>query len=149
MARSQEHLAEYEEEFKDKGIEVCTKVVDASKPYSITKAFDEIKAEFGIPDVLFYNVGVTEADADLKEAKDVDLLMKRYLVDVGGAYHAIQQVVGEEFGQKKGAILVTGGGLSVDPSADYLPLSMDKAALRIMCLALYKKLKSRTCMSAY
>ena len=143
MARSQEHLADYEEEFKDKGIEVCTKVVDASKPYSITKAFDEIKAEFGVPDVLFYNVGVTEADADLKEAKDVDLLMKRYLVDVGGAYHAIQQVLGEEFSQKKGAILVTGGGLSVDPSADYLPLSMDKAALRIMCLALYKKLKEQ------
>lgn len=39
--------------------------------------------------------------------------------------------------------MVTGGGLSVDLSADYLPLSMDKAALRIMCLALYKKLKEQ------
>ena len=118
MARSQEHLAEYEEEFKDKGIEVCTKAVDASKPYSITKAFDEIKVELGIPDVPFYNVRVTEADADLKEAKNGNRLMKRYLLNVGGAYHATQQMLGEEFSQKK-------------------------AALQIMCLALYKKLKEQ------
>lgn len=59
MAKNSEHLAAYEKEFKDKGIEVYTKVADASKPYSVTKAFDELKAQFGIPDVLFYNVGIT------------------------------------------------------------------------------------------
>lgn len=143
MARSEEHLAEYKKKFDDKGIEVYTKAADASKPHSITKAFDELKAQFGVPDVLFYNVGITGLDADLKEAKDVDLLMKRYQVDVAGAYHAIQQVLGEEFSAKNGAILVTGGGLSLYPMDEYLPLSMDKAALRAMCITLHNKLKEQ------
>ncbi|MBO6002715.1 MAG: SDR family NAD(P)-dependent oxidoreductase [Mailhella sp.] len=143
MARNEEHLAGYEEEFREKGIEVHTKVVDASKPHSITKAFDELKAKYGVPDVLFYNVGVTSADADIKEEKDVDLLMKRYQVDVAGAYHAIQQVLCEEFSTRQGAVLVTGGGLALYPMDEYLPLSMDKAALRAMCIALHAKLKEQ------
>lgn len=143
MARNPEHLAAYEKEFKDKGIEVYAKVADASKPYSITKAFDELKAQFGVPDVLFYNVGITGLDAEIKEAKDIDLLMNRYMVDVAGAYHAIGQVLGEEFSQKSGTVLVTGGGLALNPMYEYLPLSMDKAALRAMCIALHAELKKQ------
>ena len=143
MARNAEHLAEYEKEFKEKGIEVFIKVADAAKTETVTKAFDEVKAEFGVPDVLFYNVGITSADADLKEPKDADLLMKRYQIDVAGAYHAIQQVLGEEFSQKKGTILVTGGGFALYPMDEFLPLSMDKAALRAMCIALHNKLKEQ------
>ncbi len=93
--------------------------------------------------MLFYNVGITTLDTDVKDEKDVDLLMERYMVDVAGAYHAIQQVLGEEFSQKRGAILVTGGGLAMYPMYDYLPLSMDKAALRAMCLALHEELKKQ------
>ena len=143
MARNAEHLAEYEKEFKEKGIEVFTKVADAAQTETVTKAFDEVKAEFGVPDVLFYNVGITSADADLKEPKDAELLMKRYQVDVAGAYHAIQQVLGEEFSQKKGTILVTGGGFALYPMDEFLPLSMDKAALRALCIALHNKLKEQ------
>ena len=76
-------------------------------------------------------------------AKDVDLLVERYKVDVAGAYHAILQVLGEEFSQKQGTVLVTGGGLAMYPMYDYLPLSMDKAALRAMCLALHEELKKQ------
>lgn len=143
MSRNEEHLADYEKEFTKKGIEVYTKAVDASKPYSVTKAFDELKAKFGTPDVLFYNVGITGLDTEIKAEKDVNLLMNRYMVDVAGAYHAIQQVLGEEFSNKNGAVLVTGGGLAMHPMYDYLPLSMDKAALRAMCLALHEELKKK------
>lgn len=143
MSRNEEHLADYEKEFTGKGIEVYTKAVDASKPYSMTKAFDELKARFGAPDVLFYNVGITSLDTEIKEEKDVNLLMNRYMVDVAGAYHAVQQVLGEEFSKKNGTVLVTGGGLAMYPMYDYLPLSMDKAALRAMCLALHEELKKQ------
>ena len=143
MSRNEEHLDDYEKEFAQKGIEVYTKVVDASKPYSVTKAFDELKARFGAPDVLFYNVGITALDTEIKEEKNVDLLMKRYMVDVAGAYHAVQQVLGEEFSRKNGTVLVTGGGLAMYPMYEYLPLSMDKAALRAMCLALHEELKKQ------
>lgn len=143
MSRNLEHLKQYEEEFKAQNIEVDTQTVDASNLNSITQAFNSVKAKWGVPDVLFYNVGVTTADADLTEPKDAALLLQRYQVDVAGAYHAIQQVVGPEFSQKKGAILVTGGGLGLYPMEEYLPLSMDKAALRAMCIALHNKLKEQ------
>ncbi len=143
MARNSEHLKQYEQEFKEKGIEVYTRVADAARLETVTKAFDEVKAEFGVPDVLFYNVGVTVPDANLTEAKDAELLMRRYQVDVAGAYHAIQQVLGEEFSRKNGTILVTGGGFGLYPMDEFLPLSMDKAALRAMCIALHNKLKEQ------
>ncbi|MCC8023858.1 MAG: SDR family NAD(P)-dependent oxidoreductase [Clostridium sp.] len=143
MARKEEHLAGYEKEFKEKGIEVYTKTVDAANMDMVTKVFDECKAEYGVPDVLFYNVGITAADADLTEEKNAALLMKRYQVDVAGAYHAIQQVLGKEFSDKNGTILVTGGGLALYPMDEFLPLSMDKAALRAMCIALHNKLKEQ------
>ena len=142
MSRNAEHLAAYEKEFKGKRIEVYTKVADAADTQSVTRAFDELKTTFGIPDVLFYNVGVTTADSALKE-KDAALLVERYKIDVAGAYHAILQVLGEEFSKKNGAILVTGGGLALYPMNEYLPLSMDKAALRAMCIALHNELKKQ------
>lgn len=142
MSRNAEHLAAYEKEFKEKGIEVYTKVADAADTQSVTKCFDELKATFGIPDVLFYNVGITTADSELKE-KNAALLVERYKIDVAGAYHAILQVLGENFSKKNGAILVTGGGLALYPMNEYLPLSMDKAALRAMCLALHNELKKQ------
>ncbi len=143
MSRNSEHLKQYKEEFKAQNIEVDTQAVDASDVNSITQAFNNVKAKWGMPDVVFYNVGVTTADADLTEPKDANLLLRRYQVDVAGAYHAIQQVVGAEFSQKEGAILVTGGGLGLYPMDEYLPLSMDKAALRAMCIALHNKLKEQ------
>lgn len=115
----------------------------AEQGFDQAKAFDEVKAELGVPDVLFYNVGVTIPDANLTEAKDAELLMRRYQVDVAGAYHAIQQVLGEEFSSKRGTILVTGGGFGLYPMDEFLPLSMDKAALRAMCIALHNKLKEQ------
>ena len=78
MARNAEHLKEYEKEFTAKGIEVHTKVADAARTETVTKAFDEVKSEFGVPDVLFYNVGITMPDANLKEEKNADLLMRRF-----------------------------------------------------------------------
>lgn len=143
MSRNKAHLDSYEQEFSEKGIEVYTQVADASSFQDMTAAFDKAKARVGIPDVLFYNVGVTAADREISEAKDADLLMRRYKTDTAGAYHAILQVLGDEFSRKNGAVLITGGGLALYPMYEYLPLSMDKAALRAMCLALHEELKKQ------
>lgn len=143
LSRSVEHLKEYAADFAARGIEVYTRAADAADFAGMTKALTELRAQFGVPDVLFYNVGVTRADADLAGPKDADLLLERYRVDVAGAYHALHQVLGEEFSRKKGAFLVTGGGLALHPMDAYLPLSMDKAALRAMCLALHAELKKQ------
>lgn len=141
MARGRASLEAYQKEFEDKGIETCIYTADAADPASLTAAFASIKTRFGVPDVLFYNVGITSPDSD--RTVDSTLLMKRYQIDVASAYHCIQQVLSEEFSEKEGTVLLTGGGLSLNPEAAYTPLSMDKAALRAMAQILHKELKEQ------
>ena len=141
MARSEEHLKEYASDFEAKGIEVHTQAADVADFDAFAAAFHEVVQTYGTPDVLFYNVGITVADAEVNISAQT--LVSRYAVDVAGAYNCIQLVDTEEFAKKKGAILLTGGGLALHPYADYLPLSMDKAALRAMVQALTPVLKEK------
>lgn len=137
MCRNEEHLAEYQREMQGEGMDVATQVADAANQTALAAAMEQAVQTYGVPDVLFYNVGVTAADGDVSGGINEEVMAQRYQVDVLGAYTCIQQVLGEDFSQKQGAILITGGGLSIYPSAAYLPLSMDKAALRAMVLALH------------
>ena len=141
MARSEEHLKEYAADFEAKGIEVHTQAADAADFDAFSAAFREVVKAYGTPDVLFYNVGITVADEEVKISAQT--LVDRYVVDVAGAYNCIKLVDTEEFAAKNGAILVTGGGLALQPYAGYLPLSMDKAALRAMVQALSPVLKEK------
>lgn len=141
MARNGQALKAYEQEFAAEGIEVYTHAVDAAKPETLTEAFHWVKSTFGAPEVMVYNVGITVPDEPGKI--DCEELMRRYQVDVASAYHCLCQVADEEFSQKRGTFLVTGGGLALYPSAAYLPLSLDKAALRAMVYALHEALKPR------
>ena len=141
MARGGGHLRTYVAEFAAKGIEVRTQVADAADFAGFARAFSRVVETSGTPDVVFYNVGVTVADA--KVTMDAHTMVERYRTDVAGAYHGVELADTPEFEAKGGAILITGGGLALEPSADYLPLSMDKAALRTMVRALYPKLAKR------
>ena len=141
MARSEAHLKEYAADFAAKGIEVHTQAADVADFAAFAQTFCKMVDIYGTPDVLFYNVGVTVADAEVEMTTQT--LVERYMVDVAGAYHCVQLVDTEEFAQKQGAILITGGGLALHPYAGYLPLSMDKAALRAMVQALAPVLKEK------
>lgn len=141
VARREEALKRYQRELKQEGVEVAWRAADASDPASIAAAFQSIRSEYGTPDVLVYNVGVTTPDRDVRV--DADTLFARYRTDVVGAYACIQEVATEEFAQRSGAILVTGGRLATQPEFTFLPLSMDKAALRAMVCAMHPVLKER------
>ncbi|MDE6727421.1 MAG: SDR family NAD(P)-dependent oxidoreductase, partial [Oscillospiraceae bacterium] len=141
MARNEDHLKEYAAELTAKGIEVHTKAADASNFEVFAKAFNSIVAEYGTPDVVFYNVGITVADADVKITAQT--LVERYTTDVAGAYNCVKLADTKEFAERNGAILITGGGLALQPYVGYLPLSMDKAALRAMVQALAPVLKEK------
>lgn len=141
MARSEDHLKKYAADFSEKGIEVYTQAADVADFDAFAQTFEEVVKTYGTPDVLFYNVGITIADSEVK--MDTQTLMDRYAVDVAGAYNCIRLVDTEEFAAKNGSILVTGGGLALQPYAAYLPLSMDKAALRAMVQALAPVMKEK------
>lgn len=141
MARNENSLKEYEKEFKEKGIEVYSFVTDVANKDSVKEAFDNMKEQYGMPDVLVYNVGITAPD-DM-ELLDSTVLESHFAVDVAGAYTCIQQVVNEEFGQRNGTIILTGGYAAIKAFSGYLCLALDKAALRNLALALNNDLKNK------
>lgn len=141
LARSKQKLEKYQEELAAKGVEAFVYPVDVSDQSSLESTFAAITEQFGTPDVLIYNVGITTLDADTHI--NADVLIERYKVDVAGAYRCIQMMDTKEFARKNGAVLVTGGGLALRPEFTYLPLSMDKAALRAMVYAMHPVLKEK------
>lgn len=133
MARSEAHLKEYQEEFGKKGYDVDIYPVDVENQDQLKETLDKIKGQYSDIDTVHYNVGVTLPDSECEINEKV--MAKRYQTDVIGAYQVIQAFANDEFAQKKGNILITGGGLAMYPMTAYLPLSMDKAALRAMVIA--------------
>lgn len=143
MCRSAEHLTRYQENMQSEGFQVATQTIDASDQSALVSSLRRAMQSYGVPDVVFYNVGTTTADSELPEGLSAEVMRGRYESDVLGAWSCLQLMDCEAFRQKQGAVLITGGGLSLYPSADYLPLSMDKAALRAMVLALHPVLRDR------
>lgn len=141
LARNEQKLNRLQQELSAKGLEAFAYPADVSDNSSLEAAFGAITERFGTPDVLIYNVGITTLDTDTRI--DAEVLLQRYQMDVAGAYRCIQMVDHNEFAQKNGAVLVTGGGLAIHPNFTYLPLSMDKAALRAMVYALHPVLKEK------
>ena len=133
ISRSEKNLADYQKSFAEKNIFVETQAADVSDFEKFAETFNKLVEKFGTPDVLFYNVGITSPDPENLGAKD---LVTHYITDVAGAFNCIKLLDTKTFAEKHGAILITGGGLAIQPYAGYLPLSMDKAALRAMVQAL-------------
>ena len=140
LARREEALREYEAEMGAAGIEVHTHVADAADAGSLTAAMDWVQQEFGAPDVVVYNVGITAPD---KEEMDGEELVRHFRADVAGAYDCARLAATEEFAEKGGAIILTGGGLALYPVHFFTPLSIDKAALRALAYTLHEQLKPR------
>lgn len=70
-------------------------------------------------------------------------MIERYKTDVVSAYNCINLINTKEFQEKNGCILITGGGLSINPYYGYLSLFMDKAVLRAMVSAYIPVLKEQ------
>lgn len=141
MARNAARLESYVKEFAAKGIEVFAQAADVSDFKNFAETFKNAVEKFGAPDVLFFNVGITAPDD--KNKMNAQTLVEHYITDVAAAFNCIQLVDTKEFSERHGAILITGGGLAITPYADYLPLSMDKAALRAMVQALTPVLNAK------
>lgn len=139
IARNEKSLETYRMELAGEGIDTHVYAADAERPDTLTAALEQVKRQFGVPDVLVYNVGITAADDS--EKMDSAELMRHYQADVASAYACVKQVATEEFGKKNGAIILTGGGLARYPLSQFIPLSLDKAALRTLSCILHEELK--------
>ena len=138
LARREDALRNYVRELRESGIEADYQIVDCSDNDSIKSALATISQKYGGVDVLAYNTAVLQGGSPLQLTPEE--LVKRYQVDVAGALCAVQQVVPHMKEQKNGAILLTGGGLALDPVPAFLSISVHKAALKALAAALHKEL---------
>lgn len=139
-ARNETSLKEMSEEVKKLGVECEYKSVDVSDEKNLLRVIEEIKSEHGTPDCVVYNVGITSPDSEKLAAED---LVHHFKTDVVGAYTILKEFADDKFAEKKGAILLTGGGLALYPADGFIPLSIDKAALRSLAYIFHQKYASK------
>ena len=141
MARNLTKLAPLAEELKAQGIEAYPYAADAADTQSLTAAFQAVKKEHGNVDVLIYNAAILAAGFPTK-LTGADL-MEHYQVDVASALHSANLVLPEQIAKGGGAIIFTGGGFALYPMAEYTCISIDKAALRALAVALSQEVKEK------
>lgn len=138
IARKRESLDLQIAELQKKNIEAYGITADASKSNSLIAAFEQIKLDYGVPDVLVYNAGAnTINDPSILNQKD---LLNDFNVNVAGALTSSQQVIPEMMERKKGTILFTGGMLAINPVVSRASAAISKAGLRNLAFTLSDEL---------
>jgi NAD(P)-dependent dehydrogenase (short-subunit alcohol dehydrogenase family) len=140
IGRSADRLASLGAELSATGIAVHTLTADATDPVALRAAVAEADRRMGGLTAVHYNAAVVRQQ-DLFSMTDAEI-ESDLAVNVAGGLHTIRAAV-EQFGTRGGAILVTGGGLGVTPSADWASLGVGKAALRNIVQALAGPLEAR------
>jgi len=140
-ARHPGRTQELANRLRTKGYRVDIRTVDAADPESIAALINEVQREFGPIDVLHYNA------ASIRKATVAEQLQATFnqdlAVNVGGALVATQAVARQMSERGSGTILLTGGGFSLAPNAEYISLSIGKAGLRAMTLGIFESLKQQ------
>lgn len=113
-------------------------VADVDDPVVLGQALDDVAVWGGPTSVLIYNAARMVAD-DV-ESLSGDELMRSMRTDVGAALQTVQHVLPGMRGIGGGTILLTGGGLGLEPYPDWASLGAGKAALRSLGIGLHKAL---------
>lgn len=139
VARNPLSLEVLASELRDQAVDVYTAAADASKPESIAEAFQNIREQYGAPDVLLYNAAYISSTTI--SALDEQQLIEEFKVNVVGALSSVKEVIPAFRARKEGTILITGGGFALSPSPTYASLSIGKAGVRSLALSLAQELQ--------
>lgn len=129
------------------GAAVTVVEADAGKPAQIHDLVKRL-AEEG-PLTLLYNAGVLRYDANgaLRPLPLTDHsaaeLQSDMTVNLTSALLAVHAAAGAMAPRRQGSIFLTGGGFGINPSPDFLPISIGKAGIRAIANALFEPLKEQ------
>lgn len=138
LARNPAKLEANSQELKQAGYPVQTIAADAGNQESLIKAFAQIRAQLGDPEVLIYNAAAFSFGKP--SSISFEQLVSDFQVNVAGALIAAQQVIPAMKANKRGTILLTGGGLALNPFADASSLAIGKAGIRSLAFTLAQEL---------
>jgi NAD(P)-dependent dehydrogenase (short-subunit alcohol dehydrogenase family) len=111
---------------------------DVADPGQLTEALDAITDWGGPPSVLIYNAARMVADdVETLSAEELAVAMR---INAGAALQAVQHVLPAMRRVGRGTVLLTGGGLGLEPYPDWASLGAGKAALRSLGIGLHKAL---------
>ncbi|NWF69275.1 MAG: SDR family NAD(P)-dependent oxidoreductase [Chloroflexi bacterium] len=113
---------------------------DAGDPDSIKRAFEHVFARLGRVDVLVYNAAAGRQT--LPSLLEPEALLADFRVNVMGALACAQQVIPHMRTMQGGTILLTGGGLALNPRAQFASLALGKAGLRSLAFSLAEELEA-------
>lgn len=138
LARRQQEIDAMASTLANEGIGARAWGCDAERASSISDALDLVELDLGTVDVLIYNAAVVKRGGPLEVG--AEQMVRELRVDVVGLLVAAQKVVPAMRAQKRGTILVTGGGQALDPWPQMTSLAVGKAACRSLALVLHKEL---------
>ena len=114
-------------------------VGDAGNEEQLQRAFEQVKDWNGDISVLIYNAAILNPDSVLNITPHS--MAESMAVNLGGAINSVNQVLPSMRENIGGTILITGGGLALEPYPNWTALSAGKAALRSYAISLYKALE--------
>jgi short-subunit dehydrogenase len=138
-ARNAAKTTDLANQLKAQGYKAEVRTVDAGDPSSVISLVADVEKQFGSIDVLHYNAA-SMRKARLAE-QPPDTFYSDLAVNIGGALVASQAVASKMGERGSGTILLTGGGFALQPSPDYLSLSIGKAGIRALAQGLFDSLK--------
>ena len=138
ISRSMESLQKYENELKIDGIASKGFPGDISSEESLKTAIDNVIKTYGKIDVLLYNAAA--GTPGKPTTLSVDQLVEDFKISVAGALTSVKEVIPH---MENGTILLTGGGLALNPYADYASLAIGKAGIRNLSYSLHQELSPR------
>jgi short-subunit dehydrogenase len=123
---------------KETGQHIETVALDATDFISV----QQFSERFGpAASILHYNAAAIQK-TDVLETP-IETTQRNLSVDILGALAAIKYFAPYMEERRKGTILLTGGGLALAPSAEYLSLSIGKAGIRCLAQALFPQLSAK------
>lgn len=138
ISRSSDKLDDMAMALRADGLEARGFVADAGDQAALAAALDQVTAWAGEIEVLIYNAARLLSD-DVTRIEPADLRAAN-AVNVEGAITSVNALLPHMRAQARGTILLTGGGLALEPYPDWATLAMGKAALRSYGLSLHKEL---------
>lgn len=139
VARKKESLERHAQDLAGHGIEALGYKADAGDEHGLTKALDEIQTHQGKTSVLVYNAAILRQE--LASRTTFEDYVEDFRVNVAGAVTAVQHVLPDMKAEKKGTILFTGGGLALQPYAQFASLAIGKSGIRNLCFSLAGELR--------
>lgn len=141
ISRSVPKLETLVDDLSAVGVDASWAAADAGNASELSEAMGSLIDEMGPCDVLIYNAAVLRPGRPLDIA--TDLIAAELEVNVLGAHRAVSIVAPGMIERGQGAILFTGGGLSLEPFPEWASLALGKAALRNLAISLFKELSPK------